>query len=115
MLFTCRAMERLSLDKCLTKAEIYQSACSVGGVQERTLTDEILSHVESLVIRYRDEARIILMRELLTWEFVQADVKDASAGARKVVGVYKKLEAAGNMAQTFITAHDNHQRILNYL
>ena len=83
MLFTCRAMRRLGLDECSTKAEIYQSACSVGGVQERTLTDEDLSHVESLVIRYRDEARLTLMRELLTWFFVQADVADASAGAKK--------------------------------
>ena len=115
MLFTCRAMRRLGLDECATKAEIYQSACSVGGVQETTLTDEILRHVESLTIRYRDEARLTLMRELLTWFFVQADVEDASAGAKKVVGVYKKLEAAGNMAETFIAAHDNHQKVLNHL
>ena len=115
MLFTCRTMRCLGLDECSTKAKIYQSACSAGGVQETTLTDEILRHVESLVIRYRDEARLTLMRELLTWLFVQADVEDASAGAKKVVGVYKKLEAAGNMAETFITAHENHQRVLNHL
>ena len=115
MLFTSRAMKRLGLDDCSEENEIYKKACSRGGVQEKSCRQEFWAHLEYLVTKYQDKARLELMWHWLNWFLTELKLERSADVANKTIKYYKSLKVASDMEDAWETTHNNHERVLKYL